>query len=280
MDAIGLGAAPRALTGGTCAHPPRFPARRRVGSTPGLGCQCRAALGSSLCWPCSPGRCSCEGTARLWEGWRASPDALLLLWLLPTLTPCRRGRSRGRRACAGTPRCPCMSSPVGRIGQGPLQRWVGSHTLPLAPEKAAGSSSACTEPRQHPLPSAHHPRAHPSLPEHGKSHGWTGMSPNHWQQSPPAAAGGLQLGNRALGRGELGRKAPEDEDSLQTHSLTSRDSPIPFPDGSSIPAAGSPACTGASQGLSCTWGSGCTSRGRCAVCPSKRPPAVAAAPSG
>lgn len=180
MDAIGLSAAPRALSGATCAHPPRFPARRRVCSSLGRWRRCRAALRSSLCWPCSPGRCSCEGTARLWEGWKASPRALPLLCLLPTLTPCRRGCSRGQRACAGTPRCPCMSSPAGRVGQGSLQRWM--QWLPLVSGKALGSSSARVEPSQHPLPSAQSPRAHPSLPEHGKSHGWAGMSPNHRQQ--------------------------------------------------------------------------------------------------
>lgn len=106
----------QAFTGGRCARLPHFPAHRQAGSSRGPGRRCSAAPGSSVCWPCSPRRCSCreKAAARLRPGASAVPSRGQH-W---TLTPCRRARSRGQRACAEIPRCPDRSSPAGRIGQG------------------------------------------------------------------------------------------------------------------------------------------------------------------
>lgn len=54
-----------AFTGGRCALLPRFPAHRQAGSSPGPEHQYSVALGSSVCWPCCPGMCSCGGKKQL-----------------------------------------------------------------------------------------------------------------------------------------------------------------------------------------------------------------------
>lgn len=54
-----------AFTGGRCALLPRFPAHRQACSSPGPDHQYSAVLGSSVCWPCCPGMCSCGGKKEL-----------------------------------------------------------------------------------------------------------------------------------------------------------------------------------------------------------------------
>lgn len=83
---------------------------QRVGHAPQGGV---AAEGERRLQGCTRGH-------RLWPAGRAGG----------TLTPCHRGRSRGQRACAETPRCPGRSSPAGRIGQGLLQRQAGCSLTP------------------------------------------------------------------------------------------------------------------------------------------------------
>lgn len=54
-----------AFTVGKCALLPHFPAHRQDGSSPGPEHQYTVVLGSSLCWPCCPGTCSCGGRKQL-----------------------------------------------------------------------------------------------------------------------------------------------------------------------------------------------------------------------
>lgn len=152
---------------------------------------------------------------------------------LPALTPCRRGCSRGRRGCARTPRCPCTSSPAGRMAQGSLQAGAGSPFIPReasSPRPGAHRGQPAPVGIHSPLPAAPE-RARPSrhVPKCDKSQ-QAGTCPACRHQAAVKGAHGRAAGQEMpRGEGKLGRKAPRDEDGLMLLPPHRFNRPCPCP---------------------------------------------------